>query len=602
VVRNYLEKFGYYDIFLVDSQTGDIVYSVFKELDYTTSLIDGPYAQTNFGEAFRQANGLTDPDDFVLVDFRQYTPSYGAPASFIASPIFDGDKKIGVAIFQMPVDRITAIMNQRGGLGETGETILVGPDYQMRCDSHCDPQQHSLVASFRNPATGKIETKTVKQALAGQTNVEIATDYLGNEVLSAYSPVELLGMTWGLEAKINTSEAFSAITSMQQQIDSVQASIFLKNVGVAGVAIVLIIVIALRVSGKIASPITSAAKFANIIAAGDLTTPCEAQAVGEVGDLITAMNTMRSNLRSIVENLVANAETLGQSSLDLSSTAEQLAAGAEETTQQSSSVAGATETMSVNMKSMVGSTAEMTSNVKSIASAIGQMTESIDEIARNAGQASSIADEATQLTASSNEKICQLGTAAHEIGEVIKVIQDIAEQTNLLALNATIEAARAGQSGKGFAVVAAEVKELAKQTSQATEDIRGKVESIQNATTDAVGSIGKISKVIANVNQASTTIAAAVEEQSVTSRQITQSVNRTSTVAETAANSVTASAAACKEISGNIGAVDQAARETAEGASLASQAGSELTTLANELKTVVNAFQLTTSPSANCDV
>ena len=116
VVASYLDKFGYYDIFLVDPETGDIVYSVFKELDYSTSLIDGPYAQTNFGEAFRKANAAGNKDAVVLVDYKQYPPSYEAPASFIASPIFDGDEKVGVALFQMPLDRISVIMGQRDGL------------------------------------------------------------------------------------------------------------------------------------------------------------------------------------------------------------------------------------------------------------------------------------------------------------------------------------------------------------------------------------------------------------------------------------------------------------------------------------------------------
>jgi len=117
IIRSYLETFGYYDIFLVDSETGDIVYSVFKELDYSTSLLDGPYANTNFGEAFRRANASDVKDTVVLVDFDRYTPSYESPASFIASPIFDGDAKIGVALFQMPIDRIQEIMTRRSGLG-----------------------------------------------------------------------------------------------------------------------------------------------------------------------------------------------------------------------------------------------------------------------------------------------------------------------------------------------------------------------------------------------------------------------------------------------------------------------------------------------------
>ncbi|MEM7230053.1 MAG: methyl-accepting chemotaxis protein, partial [Planctomycetota bacterium] len=134
-VNSYLQSFGFYDIFLVEPRNGTIVYSVFKELDYGTSLIDGPVAQSNLGRAFRAANRMSSPDDCALVDFEAYLPSYNAPASFIASPIFDGDTKVGIAIFQMPVSRITALMADRAGLGESGETILVGPDMRMRSNS-----------------------------------------------------------------------------------------------------------------------------------------------------------------------------------------------------------------------------------------------------------------------------------------------------------------------------------------------------------------------------------------------------------------------------------------------------------------------------------
>ena len=208
VVRNYLEKFGYYDIFLVDPDTGDIVYSVFKELDYSTSLIDGPYANTNFGEAFRTANAASNKDAVVLVDYKRYPPSYEAPASFIASPIFDGDKKVGVAMFQMPIDRLNAIMGERSGLGATGETYLVGPDLLMRSDSHLAPDTHSVVGSFRHPETGKVDTLAARASLEGDVGTKIIDDYNGNPVLSAYCPVELGGLRWGLMAEIDVAEAF----------------------------------------------------------------------------------------------------------------------------------------------------------------------------------------------------------------------------------------------------------------------------------------------------------------------------------------------------------------------------------------------------------
>ncbi len=209
VIRSYLEKFGYYDIFIADSKTGDIVYSVFKELDYSTSLIDGPYAQTNFGEAFRRANEKDNKDAVVLVDYERYAPSYEAPAGFIASPVFKDGKKVAIALFQMPIQRLNNIMNERAGLGETGETYLVGSDLLMRSDSYLDPVNHTVVASFAVPETGKVDTKASRESLAGKTETEVVIDYNGNPVLSAYCPVDIGGIKWGLLAEIDVAEAFS---------------------------------------------------------------------------------------------------------------------------------------------------------------------------------------------------------------------------------------------------------------------------------------------------------------------------------------------------------------------------------------------------------
>ncbi|MDP6707062.1 MAG: methyl-accepting chemotaxis protein [Alphaproteobacteria bacterium] len=208
VIRSYLEKFSYYDIFLIEPESGRIVYSVFKELDYNTSLLSGPWADTNFAEVFKQARQLTEKDGVAFVDYAQYAPSYDSPASFIASPIFDGGALQGVLIFQMPLDRITEVMAERAGLGETGETYLVGPDKLMRSDSYLDPKHHSVGASFRHPEKGKVETTAAAAALAGKTGAEIIIDYNGNPVLSAYTPVEINGLTWGLLAEIDVAEAF----------------------------------------------------------------------------------------------------------------------------------------------------------------------------------------------------------------------------------------------------------------------------------------------------------------------------------------------------------------------------------------------------------
>jgi len=172
IVRSYLQKFGYYDIFLCDLNSGDIVYSVFKELDFTTSLSQGPYARTNFGRAFQLAANSTSKDDVFLVDYEDYIPSYEAPASFISTPVYDGNTKIGVAIFQMPLDKIAAIMGERTGLGNTGETYAVGKDLLMRNNSRFAEEVGEDV-TFEQA----VDTVATQQAFLGNSGKQIIDDY-----------------------------------------------------------------------------------------------------------------------------------------------------------------------------------------------------------------------------------------------------------------------------------------------------------------------------------------------------------------------------------------------------------------------------------------
>jgi len=203
-----------------------------------------------------------------------------------------------------------------------------------------------------------------------------------------------------------------------------------------------------------------------------------------------------------------------------------------------------------------------------------------------------VADNAAQLVSTSNSQIGELGGAADEIGKVIEVIQDIAEQTNLLALNATIEAARAGDAGKGFAVVATEVKELAKQTASATEDIRKRIKGIQGSSGRAVKSIGDISDVVKQVNELSRMIASVVEEQSITTKEIARNMVQSSNAAQMVSRGVAESATATQEITRNIVGVDQAARQSAQGAAQTQTTSRELSTVAEQLQGLVGQFKV----------
>lgn len=593
-IRGYLERFGYYDIFLVDDESGNIAYSVFKELDFATSLKDGPYAQTNFAQAFREACRFSKPDETVLVDFACYWPSYEAPASFIASPIFDGNERIGVLVFQMPVDRINELMVRDAGIGTTGETLLVGGDSLQRCNSARDPETYSLVDAFRDENSNPIVTDTVSKAIDGKSGVETTKNYRGEQVISAYAPIKLLGLNWAIVSEVTTQEAFATVAEMATVTGAVQHSMFFFA-GIATIlAIAAVIGVALVITRSLIRPIDATVETLRDIAEGegDLTRRLDEKQIGELGDLARNFNQFVARIHDIVHRIAGNATTLSEASSQVSASATQLSDGATQSKTQSATVSSAAEELSINMQNMAQSTEEMSSGIGTVATAVEEMKTTISEIAENAERSAEVASQAASAAEVSNAKVGDMGAAADEIGKVIEVIQDIAEQTNLLALNATIEAARAGEAGKGFAVVATEVKELAKQTASATDDIRRRIEVMQRSTGQAVDSIEQISDVIGRVNELSRMIASAVEEQNITTQQIAGHVGSTADLAQTVARGVSESAEASREITENISHVDGVLQETADGADQSRASGEELYRLASEMQGLVDQFHV----------
>ena len=279
-------------------------------------------------------------------------------------------------------------------------------------------------------------------------------------------------------------------------------------------------------------------------------------AISLIGSLVMAIII----IRHLTKSLSSASDSMSSASDGLGDVAMQLASGAEEAAVQSELVSSVAEQLGANMQT--------------VASAVEQMQASVGEIATNAGEASRIASSAVATVDNTNAKVEVLGAASHEIGRVIDVITSIAEQTNLLALNATIEAARAGEAGKGFAVVANEVKELAKETSHATEEISKRVTAIQQETGETVTAIGEIGTIIGRINEMQSTIAAAVEEQTAVTMEISQNINE----AATGAN----------DIARNIEGVSEANRLTAEAASSAQQFSHQVADASHQVSSVVN--------------
>lgn len=309
--------------------------------------------------------------------------------------------------------------------------------------------------------------------------------------------------------------------------------------------------------------VSSILEVVNAAAAGDLTRHISITGNDPIGQMGTSLERFFSDLRRSVASIAENATALAGASEELSSVSNEMSSNAEETSSQANVVSAASE--------------QVSQNVSTVATGVDEMNAAIREIAKNASEAARVSQQAVSVANHTNGTIAKLGESSLEIGKVVKVITSIAEQTNLLALNATIEAARAGEAGKGFAVVANEVKELAKETAKATEDISLKIETIQSDTRGAVDAIRQISDVINQINDISNTIASAVEEQTATANEMGRNVSEASK--------------GSGEIAQNITAVALAAQSTTQGASNTQQAAGELSRMAAELQQLVSQFK-----------
>jgi len=325
---------------------------------------------------------------------------------------------------------------------------------------------------------------------------------------------------------------------------------------------------------------------------GDLTTRLDAGSKDELGELAVAFNTFVTKIQSTVTEVTGNATQLHDSSENLSSIADQLVQGVEQTSTKADTVAVASEEMNANMSSVAAAMEEASTNVSLVAAATEEMTASINEIARNTENASTITSEAVSQTAECSGQVSTLGIAADEIGNVLETITDISAQVNLLALNATIEAARAGDAGKGFAVVANEIKELAKQTSDATMEIKAKVEGIQQSTQGTVKGIGAISTIIDNVHEIVSVIATAIEEQLATTNEIAENISQASTGIIEVNENVAQSATVVSTIAQDITEVNDASHTMAGNSAEVNQNAQDIRKLAGQLNTLVSTFKV----------
>jgi len=562
--KDFIETFGYYDLFLINP-SGEVFYSVEKEPDYQSNLLTGAFNNSGLAKLFVK---VKNSQSYYLQDFSPYQPSNNEPAGFIAIPLVDRGQVQMIVALQLSLKTINDVMMQREGMGETGESYLVGDDLRMRSDSFLDPQGHSVLASFAGSIDANgVNTLAVKEALTGISGSKIINDYNGNPVLSAYTPVNVTGLKWVLLSEIDEAEALAPVQSLRNII------LLLLTCTLAVVSAVAMIVTRSIIKPIGGEPGTMA-ELAESIAGGNLTYSFNST-VSNTG-VYAAMDKMSANLNSVISRISGMTLELASSASESSKIAEQ--ANLSITAQQDNigNVAAAMQEMSATIKEVADNAQNVSGNTHNVQHASSEAKQEVEKTINTINYLSQ------ELNIASNA-IQKVDNKSQEIGSILEVIRGIADQTNLLALNAAIEAARAGDQGRGFAVVADEVRELAHKTKLSTSNIESMIQVLQEGVADAVQVMNKSNQMATETVSTAEQAAAAIHKSHAEIDAITHSVTHIATAA--AQQSM-----ASEEINQAIEQISNAAILNASGITELSSSSEHLNQLSCNLKGVTDKF------------
>lgn len=531
-----VEAFGFYDVFLITPE-GRIVYSYFKETDYGTSLLMGPWANTNLARVWKEARDMNMPNWFA--DYAHYSPSYEDPASFLVLPIVDGEKTLGHIAFQIGINQISSIMSQAAGLGETGEVLLVGNDYLMRSDSRLKPATHSLAASWANPETGKFDYAPMRKLHeTGASGFDVMVDYRKQETLTTYTPIALWNVVWGLIAKEDLEELYRPISELQNMLS------------LAIISMVFFVIIASVVfSKRLTNPIHQLMTIMNASRiTGNLGLRAAVNAHDEIGDMTQSFNELMQTQHSMIKELDETLGAISQGNFNQVITSE--------------------------YKGNLNHLKQRTNDtVDTLRSTMGQIRQAVDAL--NSGSFNFKADT-SELTGDFKSIMISLGRAMQQVNHAFSTISHVMKELSVFNLNQRLEVNATGdiaelqnninhtllalQTGIHSASVTIARIEKGDFSTQMTEELTGEMAQFKTALNTA----------IEKINLTLGAITGRVHETNQNSQRITDIALRVSDQMLAQSQALQSSAAAVEELSGQAQATANTATEASEQARKAS--------------------------------
>jgi methyl-accepting chemotaxis protein len=555
-LRTSLRQFGLYDIFLVEPRNGTIVYTVFKELDFATSLVNGPYSRTRLGDAFRQGWALDKPGMIALSEFGEYLPSYNDQAAFLGTPIFDGNKKIGVLIVQVPIDKINSVMTHEGqwkerGLGETGETYLVSAadgtprsvarmavediaGYAQTVESAGFAKGVANAVKTKGTSIGLVPIKTRATSDVFEKNAEgfaVYPNYAGTEVLGAFAPLDVLGLRWAIVAEENAEEAFAPVTAVRKKV-------VLWSSGIALALLILGIGVAFLLERSVTTPISKMQETVNAIAGGNFSARSDLGGDDEFGQLSRAFDNLLDDRVTRLAEAERENEDLNNSVVQLLQAVAQL------------------------------SNKDLTAKAPVTANVIGTVSDSINLLSYETGR---VLSEVTSIAAQ-----VKLSTER---------VKRQAESVNASAVAGRSDVERAGENLANASKVMTQVAELAAASNRAAEQAT-------TSTTTALSSVNETVRGMEGIRESIAESEKRIKRLGERSQEITGIVNLINTIAERThvlALNASMQAAAAGDAGRGFAVVAEEVQRLAESSRQATQ----------QIAQLVNNIQIETSDTIN---